>query len=483
MGSKTTKTTSTGTATTTPNIYQPAQAPLTDYYNTVNNTFANADPYSFVTPINDLQKSVFDSAANLGQPNQALLDAASMAKDMMNVQAPTVGAISAGNANGYQIANLPNAQGYNAVSAAPVNLKGQVGQAQAQSVLDNFQNYYNPATQQLVDTTLAGFDDNAMRVKALMDAEAAKSGAFGGSRYGIQVAQAASDMGRERAAAEAQLRANAWNAAAGLSQYDASNRQQAQMFNTGAQNARDEAIAQMNMVNNQFNTGQANDASRFLAGANNEFGLARFGAQNDANAFTANAQNQFSLADAAAANQAAAANAQLQMQQQAQSLAALGQFANISNQAQQDYYNQLNTQLGIGNTLYGLQDQYTQAPIDYLQNYGSLLNPQLLNTVSGQTVTSNETGTNKTSGGLLNSLISAGATLGAAAISERRMKRDIELLGREADGLGVYNFRYIWDDENAPLQTGVMVDEVEKLRPWALGPVISGIQTVNYGEL
>lgn len=68
----------------------------------------------------------------------------------------------------------------------------------------------------------------------------------------------------------------------------------------------------------------------------------------------------------------------------------------------------------------------------------------------------------------------------AASFSDRRLKTDIELIDREPDGLGVYTYRYIWDDEP---RTGVMVDEVAELRPWALGPVIEGYGTVNYGAL
>lgn len=70
-----------------------------------------------------------------------------------------------------------------------------------------------------------------------------------------------------------------------------------------------------------------------------------------------------------------------------------------------------------------------------------------------------------------------------ALASERRVKRDIEQIGTLEDGLGVYNFRYNWDADDAPLHVGVMVDEVEKLRPWALGPVIDGIQTVDYSRI
>lgn len=68
---------------------------------------------------------------------------------------------------------------------------------------------------------------------------------------------------------------------------------------------------------------------------------------------------------------------------------------------------------------------------------------------------------------------------GAAMFSDRRLKRDVSLLGRLADGLGLYRWTYLWGEP----ATGVMADEVERLRPWALGPVVGGFATVNYGAL
>ncbi|MES2905177.1 MAG: tail fiber domain-containing protein [Pseudomonadota bacterium] len=72
---------------------------------------------------------------------------------------------------------------------------------------------------------------------------------------------------------------------------------------------------------------------------------------------------------------------------------------------------------------------------------------------------------------------------GAYAASDRRLKMDIEQVGREDDGLGVYQYRYVTDQPGAPLRTGVMADEVAELRPWALGPVLNGFSTVCYGAL
>ena len=84
--------------------------------------------------------------------------------------------------------------------------------------------------------------------------------------------------------------------------------------------------------------------------------------------------------------------------------------------------------------------------------------------------------------GLGASLIDAGAKLGSAYLtSDRRVKTDIEKIGELDDGLGVYDFNYLW---GGPRQRGVMADEVEKLRPWALGPrTVQGYATVDYSML
>lgn len=94
------------------------------------------------------------------------------------------------------------------------------------------------------------------------------------------------------------------------------------------------------------------------------------------------------------------------------------------------------------------------------------------------------TQTQKQGGGLgsiLGSIASIGATAAkAGAFSDRRLKTDIEKIGEYPDGLGQYEWTYVW---GGPRHRGVMADEVSALRPWALGPVIGGYATVNYGAL
>ena len=71
--------------------------------------------------------------------------------------------------------------------------------------------------------------------------------------------------------------------------------------------------------------------------------------------------------------------------------------------------------------------------------------------------------------------------LGAAGImaSDIRVKRNISEVDRRVDGLGVYRFQYIGNDD---WHTGFMAQEVEKIYPYAVSE-IDGIKHVNYGVL
>lgn len=82
-------------------------------------------------------------------------------------------------------------------------------------------------------------------------------------------------------------------------------------------------------------------------------------------------------------------------------------------------------------------------------------------------------------GGFLGGL----ASLGGAAItkwSDRRLKQNISLVGRMANGLGIYSYNYLWSQSP---ELGVMADEVAAICPEALGPMVHGFATVNYGAL
>lgn len=72
--------------------------------------------------------------------------------------------------------------------------------------------------------------------------------------------------------------------------------------------------------------------------------------------------------------------------------------------------------------------------------------------------------------------------LASAIPSDPRLKLDVVKVG-ENEGLGVYNYRYVWDEPGVT-RTGYMADEVEAMRPDALGPDMpGGYRTVNYTKL
>ena len=83
---------------------------------------------------------------------------------------------------------------------------------------------------------------------------------------------------------------------------------------------------------------------------------------------------------------------------------------------------------------------------------------------------------------LTGALLGAGSSLGAAAISDRRLKRDITRVGvDEKTGLPIYQYRY--KDNPAVAYEGVMSDDVRELYPNAVIVMPDGFDAVNYQEL
>ena len=63
--------------------------------------------------------------------------------------------------------------------------------------------------------------------------------------------------------------------------------------------------------------------------------------------------------------------------------------------------------------------------------------------------------------------------------SDRRLKRNITKIGTRPDGLGVYEFEYVWGGGR---QIGLMAQEVQGVYPDAVGEV-GGYLTVNYSKV
>jgi Outer membrane protein beta-barrel domain len=77
---------------------------------------------------------------------------------------------------------------------------------------------------------------------------------------------------------------------------------------------------------------------------------------------------------------------------------------------------------------------------------------------------------------------STNATYTSSVIfSDNRLKRDIVLVGRLGDGLGLYRYRYVWSDT---VYVGVMAQEVALIHPEAIvRGVMDDYLRVDYGRL
>lgn len=140
-----------------------------------------------------------------------------------------------------------------------------------------------------------------------------------------------------------------------------------------------------------------------------------------------------------------------------------------------------------------------QYPWDQLKNYASIVSP---GAGIGGTSTSTQSGGESSpvtgliggalAGNALAGLIpgmgagGVGAGLGAVGggllglLSDRRLKTDIEPVGKMDNGLTVYRYRY---KSGGPMMLGVMADEVKEVNPAAVGTHESGFDYVNYEEL
>jgi hypothetical protein len=70
--------------------------------------------------------------------------------------------------------------------------------------------------------------------------------------------------------------------------------------------------------------------------------------------------------------------------------------------------------------------------------------------------------------------------IGQEPASDIRLKRNIELVGRLDDGLGLYRYRYLWSDA---VYVGVMAQEVAFVHPDAVVQGPDGYLRVKYSRL
>jgi len=79
-----------------------------------------------------------------------------------------------------------------------------------------------------------------------------------------------------------------------------------------------------------------------------------------------------------------------------------------------------------------------------------------------------------------NIVININNLCGPPVVSDVRLKRDIELLGRLPNGIGLYRYRYVWSDQ---VYVGVMAQDVAVTRPDAVMKGSDGFLRVDYARL
>ncbi|MEA3002179.1 MAG: hypothetical protein QOH81_967 [Sphingomonadales bacterium] len=438
--SKSTQTSSsnqTQNATTTPQNPSWVTDSLTDYTGRIG-SMLDADPNAFVAAASPLQQQAWGNADRLGLWTGNANAASNIALDAANAPASNVPGAAGygaarGNASTWTPAALANprevgANGYSAAQAGRVGIdpvaNGRASDAHAASLLSGFADYMNPYRDQVVNSAMADFDRQAGQQRAALEAQGARNGAFGGSRFGIAQAELEGNLARARSSSEAGLLSDGFDRAAGLSQFDAANRQQASLFNaqnrTGVSTANAAAAnqralsqaqldAQTGLANAdarsqaaQFGAAAQNAASLANQGASNQFALAQAGMQNDASRYAADAHNELNRdyltrADQAAQFGASAENAAnlFNAQQREAGLNRQLTAASALNGFGSDYGANTRADLGalasLGDAQRQVEQAYALAPLAQLQAGGQLFGATPFQLFTGQNVASNGT--------------------------------------------------------------------------------------------
>lgn len=144
------------------------------------------------------------------------------------------------------------------------------------------------------------------------------------------------------------------------------------------------------------------------------------------------------------------------------------------------------TNAGSALTAGGVPQAINQAALTNQQGYyqtefgntQSIIN-DLLGIVGQTTTTPQDVVVNPGSQGLLSSVISAFAGGAGKALSDKRMKKDVQRVGTTDNDLPLYLFHYNYEDDDAPLRLGLMAQDVEKDNPDAVGEW-GGVKFVDY---
>lgn len=316
----------------------------------------------------DPNSAAFKNVGSAASMTQAAGDAGYNAVNAANLSRGAVRDINAERIAAERIA-ADKVSGANVTSEALGQIAPQaranVRDITANSFLNqNMQQYMNPYTQQVVDTSLQDLERSRQLAQQQGAAQAVKAKAFGGSRQGVAEAETNRAYADQAARTAAGLRSQGFDTASQLAQSDLARQMQAQQLNQ----AQDAATTQQALaLSGQF--GLANQQAALEASrANQATGLtaAQSNQATGLQAQTANQGMDFNVGqmNTQLAQQAALANQQAALQANQQKLAAAGQLAGIGGQQQTMGFAGANQMLGIGNQ----QQQFSQQQLDAIRN-------------------------------------------------------------------------------------------------------------------
>lgn len=361
---------------TTPNVPDWISQPFQGVSSQVQNLMGQ-DPASFVPGASPLQTAAWTQAGSLSPDPYGAFSGA--AKAVTGAQ-PVTAAV--GQATTYDPSTVGQAATYDPSTV------GTASHTTSGSLLDNLQAYMNPVTNDVVRTTLNDFDQSAGQRRAADDLLAAKNSALPGSGFALQKSLTEGELSRAREAADASLRYKAFDTGAALSNQDAQRRQDAGVFNAGADNTVSLADA-----------AARNTAGQVNAGAQNTVNAGDQAARNAAGAFGAGAKNTVSLADQAAKNTVATGNADRNLQG-ASILGALGTAAGANDRAN------VSTLDTLGQDQRSVQTEQAQAPISILSQLQQILQGIPVDSFSGKTTDSTGHGVSTQTANTMDQLLS-----------------------------------------------------------------------------
>jgi hypothetical protein len=274
-------------------------------------------------------------------------------------------------------------------------------QATSRGILDvDLEGYQNPYREQVIDTTLTGYDEQAAMKRAQLAAQQAQGQKFSGSGSTIESALFNRGVLQDRAGTEAGLRSDGFDRATGLATSD---------LNREAETSR----------------------------------------------FNASAANQMRMAEREAALQ------------------------------------DIGVLSGLGATQREIEREKLGAEPELLKLIAALQSSQPYSLFRGETRTGNETSnsTSKTSdplgtlGSLLGAAGSAASGLGSMGVvfSDKRLKSDVETIGKDRSGRRLVSYRYKGEPENMR-RVGHIAQEVRKSDPDAVLKIGDRL-AIDYGVL